>query len=525
MNKKTAVPSEHQKPRTVLMLDPELDDQNTLIRYLLYSDHFQTEGLIYQSSIFHWKGDGKGTAFAGNSEHTRLGYGPQTNWRWDEGTRFMEEAVEIYASVYQNLSVHSDGYPDPDDLRAKIFEGNVEFPGDMSKDSPGSNHIKSLMLDEKPGKLYLLTGAGQSTIGRALKSIEEQYKATDQWEQIYRHICSKVIIQSFADQDGVYPEYIGPNWPDIEFREMSTKVWGYLAPQVVQPEDQQYLSAAWMRQHVSEVGPFGSFYRVWGDGKRMHQHDITDFFGHAGLTVEQLTELGYSVWFTHLKQELGEAGSWISEGDTSIFMNLLNNGLDGHVNSSYGGWGGRNGKDIDPSGKASKDYAAARWFGAAQRDFAARMKWSVTPNYEGANHAPVVELISPVSKNESVRPGQKVVLQARVHDPDGDHVTAKWWRYSDADTYPGEIELLPHDHPSGSQESEEKKEFPVTLPDASAPKLERVIKPEITSACEFIVPYDAADGQTIHVIIEATDNGTPALTSYQRIVLTVSRVC
>ncbi len=104
-------------------------------------------------------------------------------------------------------------------------------------------------------------------------------------------------------------------------------------------------------------------------------------------------------------------------------------------------------------------------------------------------------------------------------------MTAKWWRYSDADTYPGEIELLPHDHLSGSQESEEKKEFPVTLPDACAPKLERVIKPEITSACEFIVPYDAADGQTIHVIIEATDNGTPALTSYQRVVLTVSRVC
>ncbi len=127
MNKKTAVPSEHQKPRTVLMLDPELDDQNTLIRYLLYSDHFQTEGLIYQSSIFHWKGDGKGTAFAGNSEHTRLGYGPQTNWRWDEGTRFMEEAVEIYASVYQNLSVHSDGYPDPDDLRAKSLKAMWSF--------------------------------------------------------------------------------------------------------------------------------------------------------------------------------------------------------------------------------------------------------------------------------------------------------------------------------------------------------------------------------------------------------------
>ena len=100
--------------------------------------------------------------FAGNSEHTRSGFGPQMSWRWDEDTRFMEEAVEIYASVYENLSVHSDGNPDPDDLRARIFAGNVEFPGDMSKASPRSNHIKSLMLDDKPGQLHLLTGAGQS---------------------------------------------------------------------------------------------------------------------------------------------------------------------------------------------------------------------------------------------------------------------------------------------------------------------------------------------------------------------------
>ena len=32
---------------------------------------------------------------------------------------------------------------------------------------------------------------------------------------------------------------------------------------------------------------------------------------------------------------------------------------------------------------------------------------------------------------------------------------------------------------------------------------------------------DAAPGQTIHLILEATDNGTPALTRYQRLVVTV----
>jgi folate-dependent phosphoribosylglycinamide formyltransferase PurN len=35
------------------------------------------------------------------------------------------------------------------------------------------------------------------------------------------------------------------------------------------------------------------------------------------------------------------------------------------------------------------------------------------------------------------------------------------------------------------------------------------------------VPADAATGQTIHVVLEATDNGTPVLTHYQRVIIDV----
>ena len=55
-----ATESAAQKPRVVVTTDPELDDSNSLVRYLLFSTDFRTEGLIYASSQFHWKGDGTG---------------------------------------------------------------------------------------------------------------------------------------------------------------------------------------------------------------------------------------------------------------------------------------------------------------------------------------------------------------------------------------------------------------------------------------------------------------------------------
>ena len=52
------------RPRTIVTTDPELDDSNSLVRFLLYSAEVETEGLVYASSQFHWRGDGKGTRFS-----------------------------------------------------------------------------------------------------------------------------------------------------------------------------------------------------------------------------------------------------------------------------------------------------------------------------------------------------------------------------------------------------------------------------------------------------------------------------
>ncbi|HEX6927250.1 MAG TPA: DUF1593 domain-containing protein [Longimicrobiaceae bacterium] len=476
-------PEARVRPRVVVTTDPELDDYNSLIRFLLYAPDFRIEGLIYASSQFHWKGDGKGTKwYVPGREYTRFGLDlcPCESWRWPEEERFIHDAVEAYAEVYDNLRVHHLGYPDPQELRSKIRIGNVEFDGDISRDSPGSNLIRSLLLDEGEGPIHLLAWGGQSTIARALKSIQEEFEGTADWPALHQKISRKAVIHAFGDQDDTYATYIGPNWPEIEFREVSTQTWGYSARSAVLREDQVYLSAEWTRDNVSRQGPLGALYRVWGDGKQMVPGDRFDYFGLAGdRTGEELRAMGYIVWMP-----VQEPGSWISEGDSPTFLNLLDNGLRADEDSAFGGWGGRAGVDIGPEGPSSQ-YPSARFFAVAQRDFAARLRWSVTERYEDANHPPEIRVRGGLDRR--ARPGEVLRIEGAASDPDGDRVSLRWWQYSDAGTYDGTVPLGP-----------EGREVIIRIPD------------------------DARPGDTIHLVLEASDDGDPALTRYRRVIVVVA---
>jgi hypothetical protein len=73
-------------------------------------------------------------------------------------------------------------------------------------------------------------------------------------------------------------------------------------------------------------------------------------------------------------------------------------------------------------------------------------------------------------------------------DPDGHSLSFRWWQYRDAGSYSRAVEL----------------------------------KNTHAKAAALSIPKDAARGQTIHVICEATDSGRPPLTRYQRVVVTVA---
>jgi cellulose-binding protein len=471
------------KPRVVVTADPELDDSNSLIRYLLHSTDFRTEGLIYASSGFHWKGDGTGKKwFVANREYTRFGLNlcPCESWRWAPNERFIDDAVETYEQVYRDLRVHDPGYPTPAELKSKIRWGNVEFDGDISKDTPGSDLIATLLLDDEPGPIYLLAWGGQSTIARALKSIQERFEKTPEWPAVREKVSRKAILSPSGDQDDTYASYIRPNWPRVRSLPIGAGgvALGYGAAAAASPENAIYYSVDWTRQNISSQGPLGAFYRVWGDGKQMVKNDIFDYFGLSGLTADQLRAMGYVVWTPPRPK-----GEFIGEGDTPTYLNLIDNGLLGYQDDTPGGWAGHG----LTNGAARPGSPGVNFAPAAQNALAARMRWSVTPTYAGANHEPRVTIRG--TPRISARPGETVRVQGVTSDPDGNAVTAKWWRWKDVDTYPGDVTL------------------------SNATSLEASVG----------VPADATAGETIHLILEATDNGTPPLTRYQRVVITVRR--
>jgi hypothetical protein len=504
------------KPRVVVTTDPELDDSNSLLRYLLYSTDFRTEGLVYASSQFHWKGDGTGRKLSvPGREYTRFGLSlcPCESWRWAPGERFIDDAVDVYERIYPNLRVHDASYPTPAELRSRIRWGNVEFDGDISKDTPGSDLIRDLLLDDSTEPVYLLAWGGASTIARALKSIQERNEGSADWPALRARVSRKAILSLSGDQDDTYAKYIEPNWPDI--RSLSAGEGGvnvaYGAFVFASAENAPYFSADWTRANVSSQGPLGEHYRVWGDGKQMVKRDRFDYFGLTGFTADSLRKLGYVVWLPPRPK-----GEFLGVGDTFTFFNLIANGLGAYRDDTPGGWAGRIAVNpasqgaspragqgggaasfqefmrslerIGPEGPSTRPPSPQPNFTpAAQNDFAARVKWSVTPKYADANHDPVVAVRG--STHVTARPGETVRLESSVSDPDGDAVTVRWWRWKEVDTYPGEVRLS----------------SPTSL------------------STTLSVPADARPGQAIQIVLEGTDDGTPALTRYRRVVVTVAR--
>jgi Protein of unknown function (DUF1593) len=396
--------SAQDKPRVLVMTDisNEPDDEESLVRFLVYANEFEVQGLVATTST--WL---------------------KTKTRED----LIRRDLAAYAEVRTNLLKHAPDFPPAEQLLAVTKTGQtgygMNFVG-VGKSSGGSQLIIDAADKNDPRPLWISIWGGANTLAQALSDVRAS-RSTDQ----LKNFVANLRIYSISDQDDA-GAWIRREFPDLFY--------------IVSPSTQdnkEYYRATW-------TGISGD--RQYKNGP-MHEFAIVDNPWLAEHVRQNHGPLG--ALYPPLK--------YIMEGDTPSFLGLINNGLGWNVSPAYGGWGGRY-VFYQPSGEPrkiwtnnsdSRDTVTAdngqtvtsdqatiwRWREQYQNDFAARMNWCVAENFTNANHNPIAVLNGDRTKNVltiSATNGAIVALTADgTSDPDGNALRATWWIYPEAGNISG----------------------------------------------------------------------------------------
>jgi hypothetical protein len=389
----------------------------------------------------------------------------------------IERIVKAYGRVRNNLLLHEPGYPELKYLLSIIKKGLPVYGMNgvgNGKDSEGSEWIISVVDKNDNRPVWIPVWGGANCLAQALWKVKSSRSATE-----LEKFVSKIRVYTISDQDDTGP-WIRKNFPSLFY--------------IVSPG-------------YHERGAY--HYATWSgiSGNKLHGYGGVDF------SIVDNPWLDENVRKNH--GPLGEEyphTEYLMEGDTPTFLFLINNGLGNPEHPNFGSWGGRyelytprtrkwfsepetrpiwtdtedevwgNDSALHHTNKAT----IWRWRQAYQNDFATRMDWT-TKSYKEANHPPFVQLAHP--KELTVRSGDTVLLSAEgSKDPDGDEINYEWIYYREVGTYESGRLL--------NIQNKNQKNAGITAPAVSKP-------------------------ETVHIILAVTDNGKPALTRYQRVIITV----
>lgn len=319
-----------------------------------------------------------------------------------------------------------------------------------------------MLLDSDPRPVWIQAWGGANTIAQAFYRIKTSHAAS------LPKAIAKARIYSISDQDfgtSSLP-WISNNFKGLQILKNMSEFLFIAYPhskQRVTPSDLAgWLSPTWMRDNI-----------------RNNHGSLCSAYPRPNAWVVNI--------FPALKPVGGDA--FISEGDSLSYFHTMNTGLRSHEHPSYGGWGNRFGLSsgstwVDVKDGGIKQKSGYRFLAALQSDWAARADWCVKSTYATANHHPKPVVQGGVDR--SAIAGSTLTLSAiGTTDPDGNTLSYKWWQYQEADS------------------------ATAAVPIANA----------TTPTCFFTIPNEK--GRSVHVILEVTDNGKPALTRYQRVIVTV----
>ncbi len=451
------------KPRVFVLTDieNEPDDAMSMVRFLIYANHFDIEGLVATTSI-----------------HQR---NKTAAWR-------IREIVEAYGKVRDNLELHERGYPTARQLLSVIKEGlpayGMAAVGE-GRDSSGSEALIAAVDRDDPRPVWVPVWGGPNVLAQALWKV----RATRS-PQALATFVGKLRVYTISDQDDSGP-WIRKTFPALF----------YIASPGV---------------HDGGAYHFATWSGISGD----------NFHGRFTGADFSLVD---NPWLDRNIRRKGPLGAqyprveYLMEGDTPSFLGLVDNGLNVPEHPDWGGWGGRyelytprtekwfqepetrplwtNAVDevrgVDGRWHTSNHATIWRWRSAYQHDFAARMDWTIRP-YADANHPPVPKLAH--AQELSAKPGERVNLSAEgSSDPDGDALSYEWFHYGE---------------PGGFTISDGRTGQPLAIHDFDQPGA------WFTVPTQRVMPPGTG---TLHIVLAVTDHGTPRLTRYRRVIVTVAR--
>lgn len=394
------------KPRVIVLTDisNEPDDEQSLVRFLVYSNEFDIEGLVATTSV--WLKDGV---------------------RED----LIHRQLDAYAKVRANLLKHAPGFPEAAKLTQVTRSGQPGFgmasvgPG---RTTAGSTRIVEALKQPDHRPLWICVWGGANTLAQALSDLRNTLSP-----EAFKSNVEKLRVYSISDQDDAGP------WLRKEFPNLF-----YIVSPSPDPANPGYGNATWSGISGDRYYKNGPLYQFQLVENAWLGENIIKNHGPLGALYPKVI--------------------YIMEGDTPSFLGLIPNGLGWDHSPSFGGWGGRYvlhrpagetreiWSNLTPASRdtvalengriATSDQATVwRWRQHFQHDFAARMDWCVADSFEKANHPPRPVLNGDTSKNLLVieaAGGDHITLSAEgTRDPDQHPVSVTWWIYQEAGTIQG----------------------------------------------------------------------------------------
>ncbi|KAL0931580.1 cellulose-binding protein [Colletotrichum truncatum] len=442
----------------------EPDDSESLVRYLLYSNEFDTRGLV-----------------ACTSTHMRSRVSPEE----------IESIVEGYAKVVGNLNAHThpaNQYPSAQALRALIKSGPAVY-GKLALEVPLSEGSELLIntVDESEEPLWVLCWGGANPLAQAVDHVDKTRDAADS-----ARFRSKLRVYAISDQDDT-GAWLRIRYSDIFYicsvhgwSQYNCAAWtGISGPTDPGGADPSLFTKEWLKRHI-QIGPLGETYP---DFKFLVEGDTPTFLYliQNGLGSSEHPHWG-SWGGRYTYYDPSESGKHFADAVDSVV------GVDGRVHTS--------------------NFATIwRWRQAFQNDFAARMQWTLTDRTAAVNHAPVVFVNESTGGPEPLllecEADEKLILDAsKSYDPDGDTIYFHWFQYREPTGVAGLLrEMIPD------------LEITYLDPEASGRRVELKMPPPEVCCLDHMSGNPLEKGQVYHFVLEVSDSGTPSLTTYKRIVI------